>query len=216
MKKIIFGTLSVAFLAVAVSSCGKSSKGKMANDWKITSLDNVETDTQSNGNKTVTTTTMTETAYTRTTAQTNGGSTNTTTQTATININEMSIDKDGTWTWTQEITGVSGGVTQTSNVARTGTWSFISKTKGDDFKKNERVVFNVLTEKETSTYTVGSSSTSSVDDYTYLTGENIMIFTVKESKSKELQLEMMSNNTSTSGGNTSSYVATQTITLAEK
>lgn len=214
MKKIIFGTLSVAFLAVAISSCGKSSKGKMANEWKITSYEKNDTQT-SNGNQTVIKTSMTETGVTRTT--TNGGTT--TTSTGTVNTNEMTIDKDGTWTSTQDISGsyVLLGTTYTTNTKTTesGTWSFVAKTKGDEFKKNERVIFNVLTETTTTTQSGGSTGTST-DSYTYASGELVRVYTVKESKGKELELEMTTNNTNTSGSNNSTYVTTTTIVLAEK
>ena len=39
MKKLILSTLSVVVIAAAMSSCGKSSKGKMSNDWKIESYE---------------------------------------------------------------------------------------------------------------------------------------------------------------------------------
>jgi hypothetical protein len=203
-------------LAVSISSCGKSSKGKMANEWKVTEMNSTSTDTQSNGDKTVTTTSATETSATTTTVQTSGSSSQTTTQTATIAVNDMKIDKDGTWTWNQDFTIVNGAVTQNTKGAKTGTWSFVSKTKGDEFKKNERVVFNVLTDNSTVVNSVGSSSITSTSADTYLTGENVMIYTIKDSKKDELKLERDGSNTSSAGSSTSSYVSNETITLSAK
>ncbi|WP_246073871.1 hypothetical protein [Fluviicola chungangensis] len=193
----------------------------MANEWKVTEYSQTETDTESNGDKTVYTTSLTETTATMTTEDTpNGGSTTTTTQTGTVNMNEMTIDKDGTWTSTRDITttDVVFGVNTTTKVTMTasGTWAFVGKTKGDDFKKNERVMFNTLSESTTSVYTAGSTTQTSSSSDTYMTGENVMVYTVKESKKDELQLEAEIGNTYTSGSNTSTTKGKTTITLAGK
>lgn len=222
MKKIFICTLSVAFLTVGLSSCAKSSKGKMANEWKVTEYSETSTDTESNGDKTVTTTTMTESTVTMTTESTpSGGSTTTTTQTGTVNTNEMTIEKDGTWTSTRDITSTDEifGVTVTTKMTMTasGTWAFVGKTKGDDFKKNERVLFNTLSATNTTVTTPnGGTSTTSTSTDTYMTGENVMVYTVVESKKDELQLEAEIGNTYTSGSNTSSVKGKTTITLAGK
>lgn len=222
MKKVFICTLSVAFLTVGLSSCGKSSKGKMSNEWKVTEYNDTRTETQSNGDKTVTTTTMTETTATMTEVDTpNGGSSTTTTSTATINANTMTIDKDGTWKATRDWTAtqaLGGGITATTKVTEStsGTWAFVGKTKGDDFKKNERVIFNTLSESNTQTTTIGSGSpTTTTSSDTYKTGENVMVYTVKESKKSELQLEAEIGNTSTFGSATpSSVTGMTTITLS--
>lgn len=217
MKKIAYYTLSVVFLSAAVSSCAKSSKGKMANEWKVTSFQQTETDTDSDGDKTVTTTTMTENSATMTTESTpNGGTTTTTSQTATVNMYEMNIEKDGTWTSTRDVTFNGTGFSQKSTLTANGTWSFVGKTKGDDFKKNERVMFNTLSETDQTVTTIGSSSTTNSSTNTYMTGENVMVYTIKESKKKELKLESEMGNTYTSGNSTSSVKGTTTITLEEK
>lgn len=214
MKKIFYCTLSVAFLTAGLTSCGKSTKGKMANEWKVTEYNQTETETQSNGNKTVSTTAMTETTYTNTTEVTSGGSTIKYTSNATVNMNEMTIEKDGTWTSTRDVSSVNNGVTTKVTMTASGTWSFVGKTKGDDFKKNERVMFNTLSETTTQTSTPGGSSSTDTD--TYMTGENVMIYTVTESKGKELALEAEIGNTSTSGSSTSSTSGKTTIKLAQK
>lgn len=216
MKKIFICTLSVAFLAAGLASCGKSSKGKMANEWKVTEYNSTETETESNGDKTVYTTTMTETSGTNTTASTSGGSTTTTTSTFTVNTNEMTIEKDGTWTSTRDVSATSSGVTTKMTMTASGTWSFVGKTKGDEFKKNERVMFNTLSETSTQVVSFGGTSQTSTSTDSYMTGENVMIYTVTESKGKELALEAEIGNSNTSGGTTSSTSGKTTIKLAEK
>lgn len=37
MKRISYYTLSIAFLAVGLGSCGKTTTGKVTNEWKVTS-----------------------------------------------------------------------------------------------------------------------------------------------------------------------------------
>ncbi|WP_343636192.1 hypothetical protein [Fluviicola sp.] len=188
----------------------------MANEWKVTEYNSTETDTQSNGDKTVYTTTMTESNYTYTTASTSNGSTTTTTSTATVNMNEMTIEKDGTWTSTRDISSTSNGITQKLTTTTSGTWAFVGKTKGDEFKKNERVMFNTLSETNTQVVSFGGSSQTTTSTDTYMTGENVMIYTVTESKGKELALEAEMGNSSTTGSSTNSTSGKTTIKLAEK
>lgn len=221
MKKIFYCTLSVAFLAASVASCAKSSKGKMANDWKVTSYQETEKDVYSNGDMSNSSTSMTENSVTQTTEDTpNGGSTTTDTQTGTVSTNALTIKKDGTWTWTMNYTITENqGVTVINNYnsLRSGTWSFVGKTKGDDFKKNERVMFNVLSESGTNVQTVGNITTTNTYSDTYMTGEYPMLFTVKESTGKSLELEAKGANTSTNGGSsTSTYNSTLSIKLEQK
>ena len=216
MKKIFICTLSVAFLAAGLASCGKSTKGKMANEWKVTEYNSTVTETESNGDKTVYTTTMTESTYTDKTATTSGGSTVESTSTATVNTNDMTIEKDGTWTGTRDISSTENGITTKVTMTVSGTWSFVGKTKGDEFKKNERVLFNTLSEITTTSISGGGLSQTSTDTDTYMTGENVMIYTVTESKGKELALEAEIGNSSTSGSSTSSTSGKTTIKLAEK
>jgi hypothetical protein len=220
MKKIFYYTLSVAFMATAMASCAKSTKGKMANEWKVTSYQEKSTDVQDNGDKTVSTTTMTENAITMTTEDTpSGGSTTTTTRTGTVSANDLTIKKDGTWTWTQNATIVENfgfTVTTTYNTNKSGTWSFVGKTKGDDFKKNERILFNVLSESGSTVQTSGNTSLTSTSSDTYLTGEYTMLFTVKESKGKSLELESEGANSSTYNNQTSTYNTSTSMKLEEK
>ncbi|MNU99985.1 hypothetical protein D3C71_901380 [compost metagenome] len=99
-----------------------------------------------------------------------------------------------------------------------GTWSFVGKTKGDDFKKNERVLFNVLNKKVSVTVVEDNAVVSDdSNNTTFLAGENMQIYTIKASKKKELELELESNVVSEpSSGGGSKDEGTLNITLEEK
>lgn len=202
-KSIIYG-LGIVFLGFGLNSCGKTTKRKITNDWKIVSLEE-----ERKGSSVVSTeedywkTDMTETTVYRYSKYTltgvDGLYTYAYETTGEVKENKMSIKKDGTWQWTQELSyDWNSSENDTYKKDLSGTWSFVSKTKGDDFKKNERIIFNILLNK---TSTIQTQNQQVYNDYTeentFLTGENTMIFTVKESKKKELQLEMESaTNTS--------------------
>ncbi|MNR42787.1 hypothetical protein D3C85_1613410 [compost metagenome] len=94
----------------------------------------------------------------------------------------------------------------------------MGKTKGDDFKKNERLLFNVLNKKESSLNIVDNVVVSDdLSNTTFLAGENMQIYTIKESKKKELQLELESNFVSeSSSSGVNKEEGTLKITLKEK
>ena len=222
MKKIVFSFLSIALLA-GVSSCGKTTKGKMSNDWKVTSYEETATYVDADGDKNVNTISANESTITSTSVTTPSGGTSTTnTQTGTINEHTLTMKKDGTWIWIRNMStsvGTSNNSIVTNNISETsGTWSFVGKSKDEDFKKNERILFNVLKSKNTSTETL--NQTTQISSYsntnTYLTGENVMIYTVTESKKKELTLEIEENSSNTQGSDVSTNSRTAKVTLKEK
>lgn len=220
MKKVIYSTLSVALLTAGLISCGKSSKGKMVNEWKITSMEESSTNTSASGYVSKDVTTYTETTYQNTT--TNGSNPSTSTDGKVI-THTMTISKDGTWTMNREtsyqyttpLTNKAHTVTRV--ISNSGTWSFVGKTKGDEFKKNERVLFNTLSTSTTVTdkNTTDNQSTTDVYSDTYATGENPLIYTVVESKAKELQLEALGDNSSTQNTSTSKYISSTKITMVQ-
>ncbi len=218
MKKSIICGLSLAILVIGLSSCGKTTKGKITNDWTIVSSEEVQTThSGQTGQEVYSKATMTENSVSNYSSYTLGGVENTSSNTGVVKANTISIKKDGTWNWTQELSydeNVGGGNTQnlTNKTNQGGTWSFVGKTKGDDFKKNERVIFNVLTKSTSTVQTMNQSVvTENSESFTYLAGENTMIFTVKESKNKELQLEKELDRENSSSG--SSGVNTESKTL---
>ncbi len=195
MKKIINYVLSLAFLAFAMASCAKSTKGKVTNEWKIVSY--LENDSFSNqgGQSGSTITNMTETTYTQEFTNSNGGNTVVNSNSGTVNTHELILKKDGTWSLNKDLTQDNGnGYSNKSIYEQTGTWTFVGKTKGDDFKKNERLLFNVLSAKRTS---IGMNNQVVFSQFasndTYLTGELVLIYTIKESSQKEMELELVND-----------------------
>ena len=206
-------------------SCGKSTKGKLSNDWKVESLTLKAIDTESNGNQTVTTTSYSGTTVTVKEEEIeNGNSTTTTTQIGTITNSIFKIENNGTWNLSRTLVFTQNptqGLTTTITSVETdsGTWSFIGKNKEEDFKKNERVLFNTMatTRNTTTVNTIGNSSTTSTDtgSSTYKLGDNVTIYTVVASKPKALELKSESGGSTTSGTSTDSFTTTSTIKLVQ-
>ncbi|MGV3612536.1 MAG: hypothetical protein ACO1N0_16375 [Fluviicola sp.] len=198
MKKIINYSLSLAFLALGMASCAKSNKGKVTNEWKIVSYlknDSFSNQGSQSGSNMMN---MTETTFTQHLLSSfNGTVMAEDSHSGIVNSHELILKKDGTWSLIEDLThdydsNVNSNTRQVFE--QTGTWTFVGKTKGDDFKKNERLLFNVLTEKKTSTYTDNDVVVSQYSmNHTYLTGENVLIYTIKESKKKEMELELVND-----------------------
>jgi hypothetical protein len=218
MKRITIYTLSAVFFAVGMVSCAKSTKGKVSNEWKVTSLEDVQSSVNSNNDHSTSTLSMTETTVTNTDVNTPAtGPSSTDSETGTINKNEFVIKKDGTWSWLMDVTYVNGSSTTNQLIEQIGTWSFVGKTKGDDFKKNERVLFNTLISNGTETTMVNQVIVDTYSDHvTYATGNNTMIYTITESKKNKLELEMESKYVSTQDASTYSSSNSRKITLEEK
>ena len=228
MKKHFICGLSLIFLAIGLNSCGKTNTRKITNDWKIVSLEEEQKSTSVQADQEdYWRTSMTETTVSRYSEYTlmgvDGPYHYAYTTTGVVKANKITIKKDGTWEWVQELTfdQDSGGNPFEITAQRdlSGTWSFVGKTKGNDFSKNERVVFNILLDKRSSfanPQTVELNDSS--EETTYLIGENTMTFTVKESTKKELQLEMesASNYSSSLGPAVTSNSKTLKMPLKER
>ena len=218
MKTNYYPILAALLLTVVLASCGKSTKGKMANNWKIVSMTTETTFTDADDDQFESTMTANETRMTTKSVTTAAdGSVTSSTIEATINKNEFTIEKDGAWKWIQDLSyNTDTGEVRTVN-ERSGVWSFIGKNKGDEFKKNERVLFNVL---KTDYSMIHKNQGSIIDEYhanyEYLTGSVTLIYTVKESKKDELQLEMESDRTSDQYTNVSKSVSKGSMTLKTK
>lgn len=223
MKKIFLSVLSIALVAGTMSSCGKTSKGKVSDEWNLTKSEYTSSNTSS-GTTTTSSGTTTITGTTLVDTQTSGGQTQTTNGTA--NKYTYTFKKDGTFEINTDLTYTNSGTgyTTTNNSVgtETGTWSFVGKNKADGFKTNERIVLNTLssTDKSTTTTTYNGQSTTSnsSSSNTWKVGENSQILTVVESTGKKLVLSSEWDNTSsnTNSNNqttTSSSKGTGTITL---
>lgn len=220
MKKITVYTLSVAFLAVGMASCAKTTKGKVTNEWKVVSYEKNELGTNQNGNTSHLNMKMSESSFTRELLDkdNNGTAIYHNYSQGSVNSHELILKKDGTWSSVQDITyNFSNDATNQLVTKESGTWSFVGKTKEDDFKKNERILFNVLTRSERS---LSKNENTIVSDEiintTFLTGENLLIYTIKESKKDEMQLEMESNIVSETDGGVNKDENLLKITLRAK
>ena len=220
MKKLIFSALSIALLAGAMTSCGKTTKGKLSNDWKFESFNIKSVDTQENGDYTVGTATSSGSTITITAQEfSNGSSSPMVSSTGTVTDPTFKINKDGTWRIDRTLSFTDNSTvgetkTTTSVQMDSGTWSFIGKNKEEDFKKNERVLFNTLATSNNSTEvkTIGNSpsiTTTSSTSKKFKLGELATIYIVKESKRKELELTTeASSSTTTSNGSSSNVIET--------
>ncbi|WP_343636196.1 hypothetical protein [Fluviicola sp.] len=183
MKKIIFYSLSASLTILLLISCEKPTRGKVTNKWNVI-FDTEEIDGFTSVDNSITS-------------------------------NRFIIDKDGTWSWNKSgstsgvVFGGSVFLTNKKALTQRGTWSFIQKTKGDDFKKNERILFNILFESSVASQTGGGNNpafpdTTITDSHTYLTGEKAMIYTITHSTRKELWMESESLHVNSSNGQVSS------------
>lgn len=223
---MVYG-LSVMFIAGGVASC---KKGKVSNEWKISSWSEVSTSTNDDGDVDVNNTTSDGTTITQTQTSTpSGGTATTTTLNGTVQKLTWTIAKDGTFTRELNVTFVTnftgGSATVVSTTKDSGTWSLVGKNKADEFKKNERVMFTTLKTDGSQTQTVTIGGTAGTPDVstssdTYASGEQVEVYTIVTVKGKEMELMWDGNSTSsnTSNGSTSTYknVVTRTIKLIQE
>lgn len=214
MKKIITNTLGLMIIATLVASCGKTTKGKMANEWQITSFEGQRIYSSTNGGVTITS----EPEAIRGTSTTfSSGDIQ-----GTITENSIVIEKDGTWsqnlsystTRTEDnFMGNGQTATITTNYVgnMSGNWYLSGKNKSQDLKKNEIVNFyaaNGVTkfiERTTvlGVTTVTDSDTTDVTGNNYPAGfyipitGNFSTWKVIESKGKKLVIEHTDNSTDT-------------------
>lgn len=207
MKRIIIPFLCAALLTA--SSCAKSNKGKISNDWKVTAYESTQSGYNSaadnfkfhdvlNGNTLITTQNVISNGEPQPEQVIN----------ATVNTFTYTIKKDGTWSSVQDINYSASDklLTETS-----GTWNFLGKSKGDDFKKHERVMFNVLNQKTVQ----NGGAVQNVNASTFIAGEKALIYTVKESSGKKLVLQREQQNVNKYGEQSNSDSFEEMITMEQ-
>lgn len=185
MKKIAHYTWSFFLFIMIGTACGKTTKGKIAEEWNVVAYSHDEVqkfkDNSCFGKSFV----VDESTVTETNSYTPpGGTIQSSVISGVVHQHTLTIEKKGTWKRVYDITYVDGRHVVTEI---TGTWAFSGKNKEEDFKRNERVTFNVLHEERTIT-NPGAYSGQEVVTETYLSGEEVMVFTVAESTRKELTL----------------------------
>jgi hypothetical protein len=219
MKRVFILGLGVALFAGGITSCRKTTKGKMSNEWTVSSYDSESTSTNQSGDVSKTVEVMDGTSLVSTYTYTpNGGSVSSSESRTTINSWTYTIDKDGTWNSLKNSTTTDLATNETENEIEdfSGVWNFIGKSKTEEFKVNERVMFNILDASFTNTYTYSTDApVVSTDKYTLSTGEAYIIYTVVESKGKELTLEGEGASTSIYSGGTSSSTDLTTISFTQ-
>ncbi len=207
MKKTIF---KLTLLTALFFSCGKSTTSKVSNDWKLDTYESIQVDTDSDGQINTISTKIEESIYTRT--EIYDGIKNS--RNGTVSYFKFYIKKDGTWSRESElIYKMSYNPNTQKRVEKaSGTWSFLKKSKGEDFKRNERIIFNTLSQKFFNSE-IGQSGNESVAEYTFLTGEKPMIYTIAESSSKKLKLEIETANNVLDDGDLSQSTFKSTMIL---
>ncbi|MEX1192598.1 MAG: hypothetical protein WEA99_11540 [Brumimicrobium sp.] len=223
MKKILIYSLSIMVVAGAAISCKKTSKGKMSNDWELDSWSETTTDVNDDGDRSVRTREASGSNFTVTYSQTDIGEPTTTTSiSGTLNDFSYTIEKDGNWsrdfsytlTYSETQGGIETDYVEKVEISESGTWNFLGNV--DEFKKNERVVFNTLRATETtdltSTYEFAgeteTENSTTTETLTYNDGDMADIMVVVESKRKELQMEStkeMSSSESTDSSVAETY-----------
>lgn len=199
MKKLIYFVVAATFAASIVTSCGKTTKGKMDGEWTIASSSETETDLSSSPNDSYTTS-INGSSYT--TVDVYNGAT--TTDVGVVNSATWTIKKDGTWERTTVITQTNGSTTYKITRTHSGKWDFL-KSVSKDYKNNERVIFHVLEDKYTRVTTNGSVSSTYSDNDSYLDGQESFIYIVTESKKNTLSFNL-------DGAHTNSYTDGSGIT----
>lgn len=195
MKNTLLYSGVLAIILAGMTSCGKTTKRKLTNDWKVVSYFEEQEFNTSNGDRSVSTISMTESTVSNTVIyepSTGPGTTNS--RTGEVKAHEFAIKKDGTWDYLQETNYPNNGYAFYSRTKLSGTWSFLKKNKGDDFEKNERIQFNVLKSEELDKSYAGTIVMSeNTTESTFLTGENVLVYVVKTSKKDALEIELDHN-----------------------
>lgn len=209
-KKLIYFTSLLVIASVAIS-CGKTNKRKLSNDWTVSSMyQEVEfksyedSEDYKENRESESTTTIEDGKYVYKWSFDNESSfyvpgiddwqTNTNSgddkEEGDVLVYDFKITKDGNWErhFVLKQEGPNNSTIEMEQ-KETGTWSFVKKS--EEFIKNERVLFNVLTAEETHTFT-DEDGESNVDkeSWTYKSGENTNVYVVKESTKDELSLMM--------------------------
>lgn len=212
MKKSIQHTLGLLVATFFIAACGKTTNKKISHDWKVDTFTFSNTVSFADGSSTVTEETGTSTSFKRTTTHSNSDTTTTNVLEGTIVDYTIAIRKDGTWEASYNSTydinynfsGVEVVRTADSTNNSSGTWSFVGTNKTDEFKKNERIVFNTINtswaSKITLKYPNSTDSKTNSESNEYKVGENTKTWTVSKSDKENLTL------TADVGGNWTSTI----------
>lgn len=175
-------------LSVVVASCQKTTKRKLANEWNVDFYQEEYHFVQSN---TINREKYENGQYSR--VEISNGEEDTVFK-GTVVSNTMTINTDGTWSSFIEYSAYNSNPNNPNPIVkvykntRSGTWNFAKGRKGDDFKKNELVYFNVT---KLNYVDYKTTDPLDVDESTVelAPGTLFETFRVIESKSKTLELK---------------------------
>ncbi len=231
MKKSILLGLSLALFIGAGSSCKKTSKRKIANSWTIQSITETTTTKDPNMVKIEEYTYKDSKLNQKITIKPISGNNDIYTSIGESSEMTFKIRKDGTW---EKITNLkletntganNGNIIINSDIKRTasGTWNFLGKIEKNEFKKNERIIFNTLVVNESlesANPILGGANIITTNNNTYSNGEMNEIYVVSSSKKKELILilEKESSEIESDGtiSNTTTINKSSSITLIQE
>lgn len=187
-----------------ISSCAKTTKSKLSQEWKVTSYKMTSSETSP-----VSSTTQTETRNGATYSLSHTGTSPEYTSKGVINKNTFEINKDGTWksvldetTSTTDTNGLGNSQTTLHLVTKSnGYWQFVKEDKTTDFKKNERILFitsqtTQSTDKQkitTNFSTQDTTYTSSTKTSNFAYGSSNKTWVVETSEKDMLKLKFESN-----------------------
>lgn len=229
MKKTLILLFVASLGAGSMTSCKKTSTGKLTGDWTVASY--------------VQESSTTESGITSSSTQSNDGTTTTTTNTnasgsvstTSTESETMVIDKDGTYTevntvvstedYTDIFSGDVYGATVTTTITTTnGTWSLVKKNKAAEYKSHERVIFSGTgyDRATTAVFTPNAAGTAdgevagtSTDNWsstglTTYTGDSYVVV-VDESTKKELTISLADEYTVSSSDSDGTTTTTDPV-----
>lgn len=229
MKKLFILGVAASLLIGGISSCKKTSKGKMSNEWTVSTLKSSSTNTDSDGGTSVTDISFDNKTIQEKIVSTSDLGSFTSEREGSVVEFTYTINKDGSWESVNHVDWIneSGALKSviSNKVTTSGIWNLIGKNKSKDLKANERILFNTLSQDISNVTTItidgASESSSTSSKNVYAAGENFTTYLIVESKSKELELskefDQMRTFTSVSGEvYITSSKGTETLKLEQK
>ena len=180
MKKV-YSIAILVFLIGVTQGCGKTTKGKFEGEWKVSTYDRKYYSIQS-GDTLHHYNTYFGFDYVFGTETSFGSNTEFST---TMNDATFVIKKNGEWIRTLDFSYFDNGQETRTIEETSGTWSFLKK-NGNNFEKNERVLFSTTRLHATTSSQFGGVSTIYSE---HSEGDIVNVFVVKKSKNNFLELQ---------------------------
>lgn len=239
MKKIILSTAALLTLSAVSTSCKKgdgdpflslrSRKARITGEWKATKFDekNSSSTTSTSGGNTTTSSSsgtikLEGDKFTVSMTETNENGDVTTINVTGTGTLTLKFEKDGTFSNTRNFSGngtaVNAGISTDVQLANdgssSGTWTFLTGVE-KDFKNKERLLLNILSDKEKNTLTatiplLGTVVNTEEKDNVYLAGENTETWILNALKNKLMEVSSSGKSTEKSS-TTTTFAGTSTV-----